>query len=175
VTIFEILNEVAKASRLPFLIIGGHAVNAHGYSRFTQDVDILVKIDDRSAWISALESKGFSVYRDGGPFLQMTSPAGCAPLDLMLVNAGTFANLSEKTKAVTIGGIEFQAPSLESLFALKFHVLKQNAPHRGYKDLMDILSLTDCNGIDLRSDKIRELCDRFASRKIYEQLLAFKG
>ncbi len=64
--------------------------------------------------------------------------------------------------------------SLNHLFALKFHVLKQKIPHRGYKDFMDILSLAECNDVDLRSDNIRQLCEKYGSSKIYERLLAFQ-
>jgi predicted nucleotidyltransferase len=93
----------------------------------------------------------------------------------MLVNAIAFEKLSEGAKPLEISGINLRAPSLENLFALKFHVLQQEIPHRGYKDLMDILALADCNAVDLRSDKIRELCEKFGNTKIYERLLAFKG
>ena len=74
-----------------------------------------------------------------------------------------------------INGATMQIPSLNNLFALKIHVLQQDLPHRGFKDFMDILSLAQCNGVDLRSDKFRELCEKFGNTKIYERLLAFKG
>ena len=174
-TTFDIVDEVATAGHLQFLVIGGHAVNAYGYSRFTQDLDILINKEDRSAWLAGLEAKGLSLYHDGGVFLQLTPPFGCDPLDLMLVNSETFAKLAHGNKVIKIGGFHMKVPSLENLFALKFHVLRDEVPHRGYKDLMDILSLADCNAVDLRSDKIRELCEKFGSKKIYERILAFKG
>jgi len=93
----------------------------------------------------------------------------------MLVNATTFESLSQETKAAVIDGVQMHIPSLYNLFALKIHVLQQDLPHRGFKDFMDILSLAQCNGVDLRSDKIRQLCEKYGSQKIYERLLAFKG
>jgi hypothetical protein len=78
---------VSVERRLSFLVIGGHAVNAYGYSRVTQDLDILVAREQRSEWCVALEAKGFSMHYDGGVFLQMTPPEGCCwAVDLMLVN-----------------------------------------------------------------------------------------
>jgi predicted nucleotidyltransferase len=174
-TTFEILNNVSTSGHLEFLVIGGHAVNAYGYSRFTEDVDILINRDDRLVWLKGLETGGFSLFRDGGVFLQMTATADNDPLDLMLVKPETLNKLKEGSKAVSIGGLTMHVPSLENLLALKFHVLKEELPHRGYKDFMDVLSLADCNNVDLRSDKIRELCEKFGSRKIYERILAFKG
>ena len=93
----------------------------------------------------------------------------------MLVKAATFEKLNAGNEILDIRGIKMRVPSLENLFALKFHVLRQEVPHRGYKDFLDILALADCNAVDLRSDKIRELCEKFGNRKIYERLLAFKG
>jgi Nucleotidyl transferase AbiEii toxin, Type IV TA system len=175
VTTFHIVNEIAVRRNLPFLVIGGHAINAYGYSRLTQDVDILINQTHKSDWLTELEVKGFHLYHDGGPFLQMTPPSKCDPLDLMLVNTITFETLNEGTKLWEISGLNMRVPSLEKLFALKIHVLKQDIPHRGYKDFMDILALADCNAVDLRSDKFRELCEKFGNKKIYERILAFKG
>jgi hypothetical protein len=174
-TTFEIVDDVANAEDLKFLIIGGHAVNAYGYTRFTHDVDILINQDDRRIWLTKLEAKGLSLYRDGGVFLQMISPPERDPLDLMLVSSRSFEKLTQGSRVIQIGSFTMKVPSLENLFALKFHVLGQETAHRGYKDFMDVLSLADCNGVDLRSDKIRELCERFGGKKIYERILAFKG
>jgi len=42
VNVFSIIEENARAANLDYLVIGGHAVNAHGYFRTTLDVDLLV-------------------------------------------------------------------------------------------------------------------------------------
>ena len=174
--IFALLEKTSAERGTPFLVIGGHAVNAYGYSRFTKDLDILIRNEERAPWLSALEEAGFTLFRDGGHFLQMTQPEGWRwPLDLMLVNKATFAPMFAAAQPAQVGVTGFQVPSLEHLFALKFHVLKQEIPGRGFKDLMDVLTLAGCNGVDLRSDRIRELCEQFGSTKIYERVLAFKG
>ena len=38
--IFSTIDESARAAKLDYLVIGGHAVNAHGYFRTTLDVDL---------------------------------------------------------------------------------------------------------------------------------------
>ena len=40
--------ETMATANVPFVIIGGHAVNYHGYPRATQDVDIIFKRSDES-------------------------------------------------------------------------------------------------------------------------------
>ena len=176
--IFELLDRESRARSLSFLIIGGHAVNAYGYSRFTKDLDLVIRCEQRTQWLRSLEANGFSVHRDAGTFLQLTPPPDCKwPLDLMLVNESTFANLSRDAQEFAIGpgSMKFRLPSLDDLFALKFHVLKQEVPGRGYKDLLDILELARCNGIDLRSERVKSICDKFGTPKIYERILAFSS
>ena len=167
---------MASERHLPFLIIGGHAVNAYGYSRFTNDLDVLIRGTDRAVWIAAPGELGFMLYQYGGGFLQMTPPAECRwPLALMLVAAATFEPMLAASREIEVSERKLRVPSLEHLFALKFHALKQEIPGRGYKDLLDVLALADCNAVDLQSDKIRRLCEKYGSPKIYERLIAFKG
>ena len=44
IKIFEVLKEYS----VDFVIIGGHAVNFHGYIRTTEDFDVIVKDDDEN-------------------------------------------------------------------------------------------------------------------------------
>jgi predicted nucleotidyltransferase len=174
--IFETLNELSAAKQLPFLVIGGHAVNAHGYSRVTQDLDILVARDQRSEWCASLEGKGFRVVHDGGVFLQMTSPEECRwPLDLMLVNQRTFTAMFESSREIEMSGACCRVPSLDHLIALKLHVLKQDLSHRRYKDLMDVLSLVEIHKLDVRGDSFRALCEKYGSKEIYERIVSFES
>ena len=75
--ILELLNHVSTQRDLPFLIIGGHAVNAYGYARFTKDLDILVRREQRAEWTVALEQHAFSIKHDGGNFLRFTPLPAC--------------------------------------------------------------------------------------------------
>lgn len=173
-TIFDELDKIADESNLSFLVIGGHAVNAYGYSRFTKDLDILVCKANREDWINSLTNVGLRLERDGGNFLQMSPGKFNWPLDLMLVPEETFLSMHKDSKLMKLGEHTLRIPSLEHLFALKFHVLKQEIPGRGFKDFMDILSLAQCNAVDLHSDTIRGLCEKYGNVKIYERLLAFR-
>jgi hypothetical protein len=42
---FETVARALNASRVPFIIVGGIAVIAHGYGRVTQDLDIVIRLD----------------------------------------------------------------------------------------------------------------------------------
>ena len=174
--IFALLNEIAAKDALPFLMIGGHAVNAYGYSRITGDLDILVNRDDRDRWLGALTTRGFTLKHDGGGFLQTNPPEGCLwPLDLMLANPRTFGDMMTASREVEQGEFRLRVPSLDHLFVLKLHALKQGLAHRNFKDFMDVLSLAQVNGVDVRSDSFRALCEKYGSKNIYERLVAFQS
>lgn len=60
-TSFEALAEALEKARVRYLIAGGLAVNAHGYLRFTKDVDIVVQLvtDNIVAAFNALSDLGY--------------------------------------------------------------------------------------------------------------------
>jgi len=174
--IFETLNEISAKDGLAFLVIGGHAVNAYGYSRITGDLDIFVNRDDRDRWLDALKARGFTLRHDGGGFLQTNPPDECLwPLDLMLANPRAFSEMMAASREIKQGVHRLRVPSMDHLFILKLHALKQGLAHRSFKDFMDVLSLAQINGVDLRSDSFRALCEKYGSKEIYERLVAFQS
>ncbi|MFZ4695667.1 MAG: hypothetical protein ACOYMV_11125, partial [Verrucomicrobiia bacterium] len=66
----ERLNREARSRGLNFLLIGGHAVNAHGYVRTTFDVDLLIADSQRSAWKILLTELGYTVRHEVDAFVQ---------------------------------------------------------------------------------------------------------
>jgi hypothetical protein len=58
---FETVVRALNDSHVPFILVGGLAVNAHGYGRQTLDVDLVVKLDPASirGTFHALESLGY--------------------------------------------------------------------------------------------------------------------
>jgi predicted nucleotidyltransferase len=172
--LFARLDEATRTQGLSFLIIGGHAVNAHGFARFTRDLDLLICRTDVEKWLAALKTDGYTVKHDGGNFLQLSATAkDAAPVDFMLVNEPTFLQMKAAATEVQIQDLSFLVPCLDHLLALKVHALKHGPSRRGYKDLVDVLSLVDANRINVRSDKFRALCDKYGDAKIYEQILDF--
>lgn len=161
---------------LSCLVIGGHAVNVHGFARFTKDLDLLVCRTDSEKWMAVLKSVGYVVEHDGGNFIQLkaTEEASAPPIDLMLVSESTFLEMKADGRPTQIQNASFLIPSLDHLLALKLHALKHGPPHRGYKDFVDVLSLIEVNHIDVRGEKFRALCDKFGDARIYERLVSFR-
>jgi hypothetical protein len=61
VTGFESIVRALNAAKVRFLVAGGLAVNAHGYARFTNDVDLVIRLTETDifAAFKALRSIGY--------------------------------------------------------------------------------------------------------------------
>jgi hypothetical protein len=175
VSIPELIAACQRDEALPFLVVGGHAVIAHGHARFTYDLDLLVRRSQRDAWVRKLESLGYTVFREHTTFVQMAPSGGGTELDLMLVTDETFAGLWAAACSILIAGVEAKMPSLKHLIALKLHVLKQGLAHRTVKDLDDVIMLVLKNGLDIRTDECRNLFLRYGTADVYEKALRATG
>lgn len=59
---FEAIVRALNAARVRYLVAGGMAVNAHGYLRFTQDVDLVIALDPKNVTpaFTALATLGYA-------------------------------------------------------------------------------------------------------------------
>jgi hypothetical protein len=167
---FKAISVAAAERGLSFLLIGGHAVNAHGYSRKTFDLDLLVSRDDSEEWRTLMRDLGFACIHEQTAFSQFAGP-GTPQIDLMRVSADTLAKLLSTSEARSAFGIETRVPSLENLIALKLHAARHAPPHRRYKDLIDIFALVDANHVDVTSDSFKQLCDKHGTPELYGEII----
>lgn len=58
----EAITRALNDARVPFIVVGGLAVNAHGYGRVTQDIDVVLKLEPATvrAAFGALASLGYA-------------------------------------------------------------------------------------------------------------------
>ena len=148
---FTVIDKEAKARGLPYLLIGGYAVIAHGFPRLTFDVDLAIERARKSEWLQCAAALGYSVHHDGGAFLQLGSKEHDWPLDFMLLNDSTFAKLSATSVERTIDGVTVRIPSVLHLIALKIHALNHTRTRRFLKDFEDVTELIQRDKIDLAS------------------------
>ena len=167
----EIIAACSKDTGLPFLVIGGLAVIAHGYPRDTVDLDYLVRHSDRDAWRQALAAYGYETVHKHENFIQFASKQGLIDLDLMFVNERTFDTMFGASEIKNIGPAAARFPSLEHLMALKLHVVKQNLPQRVLGDLDDIVNLVLANRVNLREEKWRQLFVKYGTLEVYEKIV----
>ena len=169
---FHTLRQVSEDRDLPFLLIGGHAVNLFGYSRDTHDIDLLIRRSQREAWQKIVIESGYQIYREENTFLQFTPTRAPAawPLDFMLVNDSTFEKLYAASVEKMEKGVNFRVPTVEHLIALKLHVLKQDLKHRTIKDFQDVQGLVEHNKVDLNSASMRGIFEQHGTPDLYRRL-----
>lgn len=171
--ILDDIYELAHKQDLEFLLIGGHAINAVGERRQTGDVDLVVREADKDNWKQLLLNLDYEIFNESNAFLQSQSPdIHQWPVDIMLVDDQTFNGLKEEAKTVNLGGqYDVLIPSIEHLVAMKLHALKQGSPKGRLKDLVDIAALVREGGIETRGDRFRQLCEKYATMDIYEEII----
>ena len=171
--ILDLISQAAREQALEWMLIGGHAINATGDRRQTRDVDLVVCETERTRWEALLSKLGYTLFNDGGAFLQFSPPDLTQwPIDLMLVNERTFSGLRDGARGVNLGGQhEVLAPSIEHLIAMKLHAMKQGAPARRLRDLLDIITLVRQGQVDVGGADFKQLCERYGSREIHAEIV----
>ncbi|HEX3988274.1 MAG TPA: hypothetical protein VHZ30_02510, partial [Verrucomicrobiae bacterium] len=158
---------------LPFLVIGGHAVNLYGFARETADLDFLACSDDRLSWITLFADLGYAIFSDALNFVQLASDKETAwPVDLMFVRPETFKPMLDASRTVEFYGTTSRIPALEHLIALKLHAIKNTRTHRFLKDFLDVENLIRVNHLDVKSENIRRLFEKYATLQVYEKMSA---
>jgi len=169
--LFQTIAEETRKRELQFLVIGGLAVNLHGYSRDSADLDLLIHRDAREHWLSLFSILGYTVFQEKGAFIQLSPPKqGDWPVDLMMVREPTFRPMLEHGKEVAMFGARMLIPTLEHLIALKLHALKHTHEGRFLKDFLDVENLVRVNKVDLASDSIRQLFLKYGNVELYEKV-----
>lgn len=124
------LCELLQAEHVEYALIGGYAIAAHGYVRFSEDVDILVEPSPENTrrWISALsrlpdaaaaelagqedifEREGHYAIRINDEFTVDVMPAACGH---------SYAELAPHTETRSIDGQPIRVLSLDGLLLTK--------------------------------------------------------
>jgi hypothetical protein len=138
---------------IPFAVVGALAVHSYGYSRATNDVDLLVGRDAQDRLIAFLESRGFeTLHRSEGYSNHLHRKAAAGRLDVVYVDRDTWAKISQGLRHAALGEMTVAVPKPEHLVAMKVHAMK-NDPARMFKDLADIQFLMTLPGVD--RDEVR--------------------
>jgi hypothetical protein len=165
------LAKLAQQHRLRCVLIGGHAVSAQGYVRATLDVDVAVPETERAEWKQALLALGYRVFHEQAAFLQLRAPlSGGWPVDLMVVENGTFDKLMAASDRLTFDDEPMHVASRRHLIAMKLHALKSRQEHRWTKDVIDLSELLALEKIAVTSDEFQRLCETFGGPGLYQEL-----
>ena len=156
----------------PLLIIGGHALTAHGVVRQTVDLDCLIAVENRQTLDQHLRDGGFVQASITENFARYTHPSDMVPdVDVLFVDASTFEKLLANATHLHRGQVELQVPALPHLIALKLHAIRNN-PAREAGDLGDIVRLLAANPSVVSSEELSVICKRFGPEGIEAKLKA---
>lgn len=172
-TIFHLISSIFKKANVCSVLIGGFAVNYYKVTRQTVDVDFLINEEDFTKVKTLLEKQGYKVDFTHKVFTRFKSKSNSylMDIDFMFVDEDTLAKIIASGKKITIAKQEFIVPSLDNLIALKLHSLKYNYKLRENKDLPDIIELIRNNKLNYNSKKFKDLCLKYGTREIYNQIL----
>ena len=166
------LVDLLVRSKIPLLVIGGHAVGAHGAQRDTVDLDCLVVAERREEMKAFLESRGFeetarhesfSRYRHGS----LTYPL----LDVMQVDARTWELMWGGSQLKEIRGLPVRVHAVIHLIALKLHAIRQN-PDRELQDADDIVRLLRVNAHLYSNEDLRAVFERYQLLPLLDKVLS---
>jgi hypothetical protein len=130
-------------------------------------------LEDRPSWITLFTELGYHIFSDAAHFIQLVSQKETAwPVDLMFVRPATFKPMFEASRVVEFYETTSRVPTLEHLIALKLHAIKNTRPNRFLKDFLDVENLIRVNRLDIKSENIRRLFEKYATLELYEKISA---
>ena len=166
----EIIRSESEDAGLRWLVIGGVALAAHGVTRATLDLDLLVDGDRQESWIALVEGLGYDTrHRSAGYSTHDHPESRRGRLDIVYVRGESrkrLFNAAESKRGP--GGIEIAVPKPEHLIALKAMAIR-NDPDRALQDLADIRALVRRHGIE--QGEVRRIFERYQIDERYETYL----
>ncbi|MCB0332098.1 MAG: nucleotidyl transferase AbiEii/AbiGii toxin family protein [Bdellovibrionales bacterium] len=166
--ILETLDEHAKKKKVPYLLIGGHAMNLLGFPRQTSDLDLLVKKSEASYWEEMILALGYECFQKHHVFCRYSAKGlDNWPIDLMLVDDEVFESLLAESIERELSGCSVHIPSAQHMIALKLHALKQHHPHREAKDTLDIAELLRLH--EISNEEFQRMCEKYGRIDLYDK------
>jgi predicted nucleotidyltransferase len=166
----EIARKAGDAG-IPFLVIGGYAVMAHGYVRTTEDLDLIAQHERRPELRKLLDDLGMKVTNDAPTFLQFEPQNDLGmKVDLMFVATNVFSLMQQASVEAKIEGIHVRVVSLLHLIALKCHALRHSKSIRRLKDMDDLLQLILIHKLDLNAPEVQATILKHGNTETYEKL-----
>lgn len=167
--VFEVVSQRLPESGIPFLMIGGHAVNHYGYTRATMDVDFMIAAKDVVSVRNIMKTSGFTNVSEGETVIFFSLPESPLRVDFLPVDTETMEQLLNGAIDVSYGGVPLKVPSLNDLLAMKLFALNSGNPQRKERDFSDVVQLMILNDLKPEED-LKPLCDRFATKELFTEL-----
>lgn len=151
-----------------FGLAGGLALHAHGITRATTDVDILVEDAAKPSTLLHLASQGYSaLYVSEGFSNHLHRDARHGRIDCIYLDPHTANLLFTRARPVALFGRTFLVPAAEHLAAMKAQAIKDD-PRRKLRDMADVLELLALPGVD--AVEIRSYFEKRGLQELFDAL-----
>ncbi len=153
---------------------GAIALHAHGVTRATSDLDLVVEESGAQALREHLSALGYEQLHASAGFSNHLHPdAALGRLDFIYLDPHTADVLFGSAQPREIfSGVTLPVPCAEHLAAMKVLAIK-NDPSRVFRDLADIQALLDLPGVD--EDVVRGYFHRHGLLARFEELQRARG
>ncbi len=148
-----------------WLMAGGLAMQAHGSSRTTQDLDLVVDASAQADLLAFMESLGYrTLHASAGFSNHLHADSAFGRVDFIYVDRETADQIFPGAATLAWEGRSLPVTSAEHLIAMKVHAMK-NDPSRTFGELADIQHLMRQPAVDRtrvrRYFEFAGLLDRF--------------
>lgn len=141
-SIFRLIQEIFTEQDIRILLAGGHAVNVHGVTRATVDVDFVIDARYETEVRNLMKAQGYVNQSSHGNVLFCNRPESTLRIDFLKTDPVTMDQLwGQRILPHPEGAPGCPVVSLEHLVAMKIAALRENFDKRHEKDLPDILRL----------------------------------
>ena len=150
-------------------LAGAIAMHAHGLSRATSALDLVVEDAARPLLLPHLAALGYECLHDSEGFCNHLHPdPRLGRVDLIYVDGPTAALFfGQAARERLFAGVETLVPRAEHLAAMKVQAIKDD-PARALRDLADIRYLLHLPGVD--REQIRRYFERAGLEGRYDEL-----
>lgn len=152
-----------KDEGIPFALIGGFALAAHGVVRATEDIDLLIVGSKRENAKRCLLTSGFKLVFENAEVLHFS---GIGQLDILLANRAATQDMISRAKA--INGFPVPVVAAEDIIGLKIQAYK-NDSKREFQDKADIQALLE-KVSNLDFNLIKKYADMFGEWRFILEL-----
>lgn len=173
-SLFAQLHELSGAlaqAEIQFALIGGFAVNAHGFVRATHDLDVMVRGEQGDALHAIVLGLGYETL-DRRPDIASYVRAPLR-LDVLYARRPIALDLLARSTPVDHGKTSALVIPVEGLIGLKIQAFSDDS--RRIRDLDDIIQLLKINRGKLNLDEVRSYFRLFERESVLDDILRAIG
>lgn len=154
-----------------YMLIGGVAVNIHGYLRATRDLDLMLLVEDADIAHATFMGLGYQTLDHRADIASYVR--GTQRLDVLYAQRPISRGLLEQPAEADFNGLKLPVVSLEGLLGLKIQAFSDDP--RRIRDFEDMMQLVKARREDLDFDEVRSYFRLFDKESLFDAILKAIG